>query len=136
MKKQSYNKLKYIQDRLRYLRDADSHVCVGHETDECTCAGYDELIDEVDEVIRMNFKITQVQKPDPRFCKLGDEFPDSEFMAPIITPIVVDHPDAHHKVLPPNQGCSFDEDLYPDGRDFPDESYRIDDCDATESDIY
>ena len=113
MKKQSYNKLKYIQDRLRYLRDADSHVCVGHETDECTCAGYDELIDEVDELIRMNFKITQVQKPDPRFCKLGDEFPDSEFMAPIV----------QERKEP---GCPFDENLYPDGRDFPDESYRID----------
>jgi hypothetical protein len=45
-------KIEDIQDLVRGLRDSDSHICPADqvEGEPCTCSGYDEVIDELDEL--------------------------------------------------------------------------------------
>lgn len=47
-------RLKYIQEKIRELRDSPGHFCpaVENEGDHCTCGEYDHLIDEIDEIIK------------------------------------------------------------------------------------
>lgn len=47
------NKIKIIQQKIRDLRDADSHVCreqITADTRDCSCVLYDEIIDDLDEI--------------------------------------------------------------------------------------
>ena len=44
-----------IQDDIRALRDADSHVCPADKDDflECTCEGYDRVNDRLNELAKL-----------------------------------------------------------------------------------